>query len=637
MSKDRYDRSTEDFLLKYDLNNIETEWSAPTEFPDLRRYKAISIDLETRDPGIKDKGPGWATKDGEIIGVAVAAGDFHGYYPIRHANGPNLDVNMVLGWLKEQVSHPDSLKVFHNASYDVGWLGVEDIEVKGTIIDTMIAAPLIDENRLRYNLDSLARDYLGLRKDEKVLRTAAAEWHVDPKAEMYKLPARFVGAYAEQDAVVTLKLWDHFRRLLDEEALWDIFDLETRVLPAVIDMRRRGVPIDIDRMEQASGKLKTLASDIRAEIKRRTGIEVEPWSAASVKSVFDELGLEHPLTGLGDPSFVKDFLKEHPHEVPRLINSLREADKADTSFAGKLLELQHNGRIHCEFHPLRSDDGGTVTGRFSCSNPNLQQLPARVPEIKALIRGCFVGEEGEQFGSFDYAGQEPRILTHFAASMPGRLRHASVDSLVEEYKAGRGDLHQSVADLAGLTRKQAKAINLGIMYGMGKSKLANELHVSVEEAGELLDKHERLVPFVKGMAREATKRADKYGKIRTILGRACHFDMWEPAAWGQHKPLPLEEAEREYGTVGRGIKRAFTYKALNKLIQGSAADQTKLAVAQCYEAGHLPLMQVHDELCFSIHSDAQAREIKEIMEQGVQMKVPSAVDMDVKANWGLCD
>lgn len=635
--RDKYDTSSEDFLLRYDINNIETEWFAPTEFPDLRNCKAIAFDLETRDPNLTTKGPGWATGDGEIIGIAVAAGDFHGYFPIRHQNGPNLDRKMVLKWLQAQLDTPDILKVCHNAQYDIGWLRAEGVRVSGRVIDTMLAAPLIDENRLTYRLDALGKDYLGIRKDEKVLREAAKEWGIDPKSEMYKLPARFVGGYAEQDAVMTLKLWDKLRVELDEQDLWSIFDLESRVLPALIDMRFKGVPVDLDQAERARKELRSKAQQLKDAIKAKTGIEVEPWAAESVKKVFDELNLPHPMSETGQPSFTKDFLKDHPHEVVRSINTLRETDKADSTFIDSILRFQHKGRIHCEFHQLRGDDGGTVTGRMSCSNPNLQQIPARDPYVKKLIRGLFIPEDGERWGSFDYSSQEPRLLVHFAASLPSRMRHNLIDQIVAEYQAGDADLHQMVADMAGISRKEAKTVNLGIMYGMGKGKLANQLGISVEEASALLEVYDEKVPFVKGIANVATSQAEQHGRIRTIHGRVCRFDMWEPRGFGYNKPMRLEEAQKTYGSVGKTLQRAFTYKALNRLIQGSAADQTKMAMATLYEEGQIPLLQVHDELCFSVSSEEQAAKICEVMEQSTKLRVPSKVDQELRSNWGECE
>jgi len=335
-------------------------------------------------------------------------------------------------------------------------------------------------------------------------------------------------------------------------------------------------------------------------------------------------------------------LGAHEHPIAKQVVRLRELNKANTTFIENILKFSHKGRIHAEFHALRSDDGGTVTGRFSSSNPNLQQIPARDPEIKALIRGLFVPEEGEKWGSFDYASQEPRWLAHYCASITGVHRHPSIDDVVERYEADDADFHQMVADIAGISRKDAKTVNLGIMYGMGVNKMAGVLDVTVPEAKELLSEYHNRVPFVKGLATMTQTHAEKNGVIRTVLGRKCRFDMWEPKTFGIHRPLPLEEAQKEYGR--QGIKRAFTYKALNRLIQGTSADQTKKAMLDCYDAGYLPMLQVHDELCFSVDVDEQGnpdeeqiQEIASIMENAVEAKVPFKVDCAIADNWGQVD
>ena len=640
MARDRADKKTIDFLSRAEFGTLDTMWNTPTEFPDLSRYSVLAVDLETRDPNIKTKGPGWARNDGYVVGIAVAGGDESWYFPIRHQNGHNLDPKMTLRWFKKQMDTPHVTKVFHNATYDLGWLRQEGIEVRGRIVDTMIAAPLIDENRFSYALDPLAKHYIGMRKDERTLRAYAADFGVDPKADMWRLPPAAVGAYAEQDAVVTLKLWNYFEAQLDRENLTSIFELEASLIPLMLDMKTRGVPVDVDKAEQAGKGLRNKAQQIKQVIKDKTGVEVDPWAASSVEKLFGALNLDFPRTDAGAPSFTKQYLNAHPHEVCQMLVKLREFDKADGTFINTILEHAHNGRIHCEFHQLRSDDGGTVTGRFSSSNPNLQQIPARDPDIKKLIRGLFVPEDGQMWGSFDYSSQEPRLLVHFAAVLPDNMRHPMVDSIVEQYHTGDVDLHQMVADFAGISRKEAKAVNLGIMYGMGKGKLANQLDISPNEAGMLLDTHQTKVPFVKALAELASQQASRNGQIRTLLGRKGRFHLWEPRSWDANKrALPHDEAQKEYGP---GIRRAFTYKALNKLIQGSAADQTKKAMADCYSEGLIPMLTVHDELCFSVESEAQAKRIKEIMENGLNhiLKVPTRVDDDIPAlrnlpnNWG---
>ena len=641
MARDRKDKSTIDFYHRYDIDVIDKDWNIPCEYPDLTQYKQVAVDLETCDPNIKNEGPGWARKDGFIVGIAVAAGDYYGYFPIRHQNGHNLDPKITLRWFKKQMETPQIDKIMHNATYDLGWLQAEGIEVQGRIIDTMITGAVVDENRFSYSLDNLGRDWINMRKDEKLLRATAKDWGVDPKAEMYILPPSKVGAYAEQDAVMTLKLWERLRQEIEKQDLWNIWKLETSLIPTMLEMKTKGVRVDLDKADQIDIALKKKVEELKKFIKSKSGIEIQPWASDSVRQVFEKLDLKYPRTEAspskpeGSPSFTKQFLSNHPHEVCQSIVKLREFDKAGSTFIKTIKKHAYKGRIHAEFHQLRSDDGGTVTGRFSSSNPNLQQIPARDPEIKKMIRGLFIPDEGTRWGSFDYSSQEPRLLVHFAASL-GKLKHAMVDNIVEEYHNGDVDLHQMVADFAGISRKEAKTVNLGIMYGMGKAKLANQLGVSVEEASEILVTHKSKVPFVKDLADIASKQASEYGVIRTLLGRRCHFHLWEPKSFGYKRPLRYEEAMKEYG---QPLRRAFAYKALNKLIQGSAADQTKKAMADCYREGLLPMLTVHDELCFSVESTEQANKIKDIMENGLNdiLKVPSKVDDVLVNNWGEVD
>ena len=631
MVKDKKDNSTISFEERMMMDVLDVNWNIPPEFPDLTNCRQIAVDLETRDPNIRDKGPGWARKDGEIIGIAVATGDYQGYFPIRHANGHNLDPNMTLKWFKDQMNTPHIDKIMHNATYDAGWLRAEGIEIKGTIIDTMVAAPLVNENRFSYSLNNLGRDYIDMRKDEKMLRAAAKDFGVDPKSEMWRLPAKFVGPYAEQDAIMTLKLWDRLRIEIDMQELNTVFGLETKLIPILLDMKTNGVRVDLDKAEQAKQTLKARIKKLKKFIKDKTSVDIEPWANASVESVFKALNLNYPKTELGAPSFTKQFLQAHPNEVAQAIVKLREADKADSTFIDSILKHEYKGRIHCEFHQLRSDDGGTVTGRFSSSNPNLQQIPARDPDIKKLIRGLFIPEEGQKWGSFDYSSQEPRLLVHYCSVMGRGDRHPMIREVVDEYHKGDPDIHQMVADLAGISRKEAKTVNLGIMYGMGVAKLGAQLNLSTEEAKSLMAQYHERVPFVKTLADRMMQRASVNAKIRTIAGRLCRFDLWEPKTFGYNKPMKHDDAEREYGPQ---IRRAFTYKALNKLIQGSAADQTKKAMVDCYEEGLVPLITVHDELCFSVESDIQAQKIKNIMETGLELAVPSKVDQDLQLNWG---
>jgi len=632
-SRDQYHFLDQD-IKDMSWGNVDSDWTPPQTLPDLSHHNTVSIDLETKDSNLLTLGPGWTRKDGYVIGVAVAAGDSAWYFPIAHKSG-NMSRNAVYKWLQKLCDDEKITKVFHNALYDLGWLRAEGIEVKGRIIDTMIAAPLLDENRKWYNLNSLARDYLGEFKNEKLLKSAAAEFGVDPKSGMWQLPPRYVGKYAEQDALITLKLWDILSKKITKQECSSIFELEIDLLPVLFEMKTKGVRVDVEKAHQTKKDLTKIEESLVQEIIKETGVIVEPWVATSVAKVFDAVGLPYSRTEkAGAPMFTKQFLTNCSHPIAQKIVKIREINKANTTFVDTILEHSHNGRIHCDFHSLRSDGGGTVTGRFSSSNPNLQQIPARDPEIKKLIRGLFIPEEGHKWGSFDYASQEPRWLVHYCATLTGVDRHPQIDDVVKMYHEGNADFHQMVADMANIPRKQAKTVNLGLMYGMGKAKLANVMDIDIEEASRLLSTYNEKVPFLKSLSDKAMDRASNTGVIRTWLGRKCRFDMYEPVSYGFNRALPMEEAIKEYGSKGR-IRRAYTYKALNRLIQGSSADQTKKAMVECYKIGLCPTLTVHDELCFSINSQEQSDKIVEIMTTCIPgLKIPFEVDAELGDNWG---
>ena len=642
-----------------DLFN-ESVWTPPAELPNLSDASIMAIDVETRDPNLKTLGPGWFRDDGNLIGVAVAVDGWSAYLPFGHGvigdnrGYGNMSKTLVLRWLKDQLSYGMPV-VFHNAQYDLGWLLSEGIEIKNPVLDTMIAAPLLDENRFSYALSSLGATYLGERKQEEDLRRAAAQHGVDAKAEMWKLPAARVALYAQTDARLTLDLWHVLNRKLQEDGCQSILELELSLLPVVFEMRRRGVRVDLEKAESTKKGLLELENKLLMQVKKETGIWIEPWNARSLASVFDKLGLEYGRTAKsGAPSFTKHFLKTHDHPVAKTILEIREYNKANTTFVDTILSHQYQGRIHCEFNQLRSDGGGTVTGRFSSSHPNLQQMPARHLEIKKLIRGLFLPEEGCRWGSFDYSAQEPRWLMHYACQTLEGKEDPVVQQIIDRYQKDDFDFHQMVADLAGVDRTLAKTLNLGIMYGMGVGKMATVLgDISFDEAKALRNEYEKEVPFIREFATTVMEVAGRRKEVRTLLGRKCRFPMREKrgqklsvvhyetveAEWQEIMETPLDKRKSIYGPRW-GFKdpdkqkAAFVYKALNRLIQASSADQTKQAMADCASNGYIPMLTVHDELCFSIESDEQAAHIKELMEKCISMRVPSRIDIGIGDDWG---
>ena len=605
----------------------QTEWLPPEEFPNLSQHDEISIDLETKDPSLTKTGSGSVTKNGEVVGIAVAVEGWAGYFPIAHEGGGNMDRNMVLQWLKD-VLNTTATKIFHNAMYDVCWLRSMGFTINGRIVDTMIAAALCDENQFRFDLNTCSKRYTGLTKDETALYAAAKEWGVDPKGEMYKLPAMYVGQYAEKDASITLQLWQYLKREISNQDIESIFDLETELFPCLVDMRFLGVRVDIEAAHALKQELVQEEKLCLQKVKTETGIDTQIWAARSIAQVFEKLSLPFDRTEKTQaPSFTKNFLQNHPHPMVQYIARAREINKAHTTFIDTILKHEHKGRIHAEINQLRSDNGGTVTGRFSYSNPNLQQIPARNKELGPRIRSLFIPEEKCKWGVFDYSQQEPRLVVHYAS-----LQNLyGVNDVLDAYNEGDADFHTIVADMANIPRSQAKTINLGLFYGMGKNKLQAELGVDKETSDGLFRQYHDRVPFVKQLMDNVMQRAQQRGQIRTLLGRLCRFHLWEPNMFGMHKALPHDQALLEHGP---GIRRAYTYKALNRLIQGSAADMTKKAMLELYKEGIVPHIQVHDELDLSIESQDHADKIKEIMEHAVSLEVPNKVDYESGPNWG---
>ena len=605
----------------------QTEWVKPTEFPDLRQADTIAIDLETHDPDLKSMGSGSVTGQGKVVGIAVAVDGYSGYFPFDHEGGGNLEKSKVIQWFKD-VCESTADKVFHNAMYDVCWIRSMGIKINGNIYDTMIAASLVSENRFRFDLGSLGWDYVGRGKNETELVAAAKEWGVDPKADMWKLPAMYVGNYAERDAEITLALWRVMQKEISDQDLGAIFELETDLFPCLVDMRFLGVRVDVEGAHKLKQQLAEQEKELLHKIEKETQVDVQIWAARSIEKVFQKLSLPYERTEkTNSPSFTKNFLSSHEHPLVQCIAKAREINKAHTTFIDTIIKYEHKGRIHADINQIRSDSGGTVTGRFSYSNPNLQQIPARNKDLGPLIRSLFIPESGCEWGCFDYNQQEPRLVVHYASLD----QDASVFNVKNAYNEGDADFHTIVANMAQIPRTQAKTINLGLFYGMGKAKLQAELGVSKEKAEELFSIYHSRVPFVKTLMKSVSNRAQHRGQIRTLGGRLCRFHLWEPNSFGMHKALPFEQAVQEHGP---GIRRAYTYKALNKLIQGSAADMTKKSMLELYKEKIIPHIQIHDELDISVESDKQAQRIKEVMESAVDLEIPNKVDYESGKNWG---
>jgi DNA polymerase I-like protein with 3'-5' exonuclease and polymerase domains len=621
----------------------DTGWLPPSEFPNLAAARVLAVDTETKETDW-DRGPGWARGQGHIVGVSVATDDgARWYFPVRHEVEPehNLVPEHVFAWLRHEMSRKHQPKVGANLIYDLGWLAEENVEVAGELVDVQHAEALLNE-RGEVNLDYLGEKYLGEGKTTNQLYQWCADFYGgsangDQRGNIWRAPPRLVGPYAEQDAVIPLRVARCQYPLLEQEGLLDVLRMENGLIRLMIAMRRAGVSVDVDRAEALRVKLLGMEQEAQARLNHIAGSIVEVNKAATIVRAFDAMGLKYPLSPTGKPSFTQAWLKAQDNPVANAINEVRKLSKLRGTFIESYVLNGHvNGKLHGQFHLLRSDEGGTRSGRLSSSDPNLQNIPSR-DELAALIRGLFIPDPGhKQWRKYDYSQIEYRFLVHYAIG-PG------ADEARAQYADDPNtDYHDFVISMIKtmtgyeLARKPAKNINFGLIYGMGVAKLLATLGLSKEEGKKLFDAYHAAIPYAKAVMEMCSGLAEEQGYITTILGRRSRFDLWEPKN-GEGPALTLDNALRTYGH----IRRAYLHKATNRRLQGSAADMMKFAMWRCWEDGvfaatGVPRLTVHDELDFSDtgHSDEAFDYMQHVLENALPLRVPVRADPEVGPDWG---
>jgi DNA polymerase I-like protein with 3'-5' exonuclease and polymerase domains len=625
--------------------------------PDLRRVGVIALDTETRDDRLRaDKGSGWATGEGYVCGVSVAyreGGDIRAhYFPLRHPDSANLDPAQVFQWLRDLVASNAHI-VTQNGLYDFGWLrtdaGIlmppaERLEEIGAL------ATLVDENRHHYSLEELCK-WRGLPgKDEAALQEGAAALglpkRANPTAHIWQMPAHFVGHYAEQDAASTLAVFESLNPILDQEGTRGAYRLEVDLLPMVHEMRRRGIRIAVDAAERARDHLLQERDAVFTEISAKLGTNVgmaEIGRSKWLAETLDKHGIKYPRTAKGSPSFTagnSGWMPRHPHWLPPLIVKADRLNNAAANFLqGYILDHVVNGRIHAEIHPHRSDEGGTRSLRFSYSDPPLQLMPAHDEELTALIRGVFLPEVGEVWAKPDISQQEFRFIVHYGA----RHKLRGAQQAVERYRIDPDtDFHTFVAGLTGLERKSAKSVNFAKAFGAGVRKFAAMINQREGDARALYGKYDRALPFVHLLSKLCQRVAQRQGYLELYDGARRHWTDWVAQVdWTKGAgPCPHDEAERRVNDpshpwFGKGpLRRADTHKAMNALIQGSAARHTKLWMRAVWREGITPLLQMHDALECSVSSPEQAERVAQLGCEAVTLEVPIRLDLKYGRNWG---
>lgn len=660
----------------------ESQWRPPliSELPSWEGAKRIALDVETNDPYLRELGPG-VRRGAYIAGYSFAIEDGPKHYiPLRHKGGDNVeDIDNAMGWIINQAKNFEGEIVGANLSYDLDFLWADGVHFPGIKMyrDVQIMEALLDDLAMSYSLETISNKYLGIGKDETILREAAVSYGINPKKDLHMLPARFVGAYAEADAELPLKILRRQEKQAEEQDIFKIYNMESELLPVLVRMRQRGIRVDLnklDKIEQWSINEEKRALE---EIKRLTGCTIpfnSVWTATSLVGALESIGCKIPLTPkTKKPSIDKNFLNSINHPVAEGIKRARKVNKIRTTFANSVRSHAIKDRIHANYHQLRSsteedEDGegvGARYGRCSCTNPNLQQQPARDPEIGPLWRETYIPEDGELWCSADFSSQEPRQAVHYANTTKlGSVKvrtpegYGWVDAdfsakvMAEKYRNDiTTDPHQALADII-MGRKatkdergEAKIIFLGLSYGMGGAKLCRQLgyptimavydkvtkrsvdasseegrlivahggrifEAAGEKGQELLDKFDASVPFVRALNRVCSKAANKFGYIRTNAGRKCRF--------------PKDD-------VGNIID---DHKSMNKLIQGSAADQTKISLIALDKEKIFLTGQVHDEILASIKNREEGERIAEIMRTAYPLNVPNKVDLEIGRSWG---
>lgn len=633
----------------------ETGWRPPKYYPNLDAADVLSIDCEAKDTELSDFGPFWARGRGHICGFSIGTKDgYRWYFPVRHEVEPEMNLNPehTFAWLRD-VAKKQRCWVGANLIYDVGAFRSEGIYLQGDLIDVQFAEALLDE-RAEIALDVIAHKYLGVGKTTSVLKQWCQDYYATSddtwRQDIYRSPPRLAGPYGEGDADLPIRLAPVLYQRLQAEGLLSLFRMECELIPLLVEMRYAGVSVNLNKAEQLKEELKVRAADQHKKLESMLGFDVQVNSGDSVAKAFDAIGISYPRTKPsanypnGKPSFVKAWLKKQTHPVAQAISEVRRLDKLRSTFVESyILESNVNGKIYCSFHPLRGEELGTRSGRFSSSNPNLQNIPIRDPELGKLIRSMFCPDPGhEDWKKFDYSQIEYRILVSYAVGQ------GSDEARAKYCREPRTDYHKMTKALIEaaigqeMDRSRVKNVNFGLTYGMGVELLDSEyLHLGIKAAKQFLEHYHKGVPFAKPTLQAYMQLAARYGTISTVLGRKSRFDLWEPEGFDFDREdtpaLPYEIAIRKYGR----IKRAYTHKSLNRLLQGSAADLMKMAMLNLWKSGvfsytGVPRLTVHDELCFS--NPGAPKEawqfVKNTLERAIKFRVPILTSAAQGKDWG---
>lgn len=564
----------------------------------------------------------------ELVGLALAWGPQTAqaaYIPIKHFDTAGLSWQTVRAALQPALARPDVDMAAHNASYDLAMLGRYGLATKGRLVDTMVAAFLLDPGSRTLGLKDQAFSRL------KVEMTPISDLIGSGRDQltMDQVPAARAGRYAGADAAMTWGLAQTLLPELEAKGLTPLFrDIEMPLTPVLVEMEAAGIGLDVPLLHEMASEMASRLEETESEIQKLAGHSFNVNSTQQLAEVlFDELGL--PTDGLrktkaGTYSTSADVLDglRGKHEVVGLILEQRQLSKLLSTYVNALPEMVNprTGRLHTSFNQC-----GSETGRISSSAPNLQNIPIRT-EIGREIRRAFIADDGWLLLSADYSQVELRILAHISQD----------EYLLAAFARGE-DIHSSAASkvygipLSQVTRDQravAKMMNFATSYGVSAFGLAQRTGLSQPEAQQFMDRYFATYPGVKRYLDETRALAREQGYVETLLGRRRYFPILRTSSGG--------------GSQGYNLRQAAERAAINHPIQGTAADIIKIAMVRLHSALKRDglrarmVLQVHDELVLETPEPelAQtARLVAETMEGAYPLDAPLKVDLEAGPNW----
>jgi DNA polymerase I-like protein with 3'-5' exonuclease and polymerase domains len=532
--------------------------------------------------------------------------------------------------------------VYANARYDLEALLSLRLTVQNFIADIQVIEALLDEEKKSYSLASLSKDYgLPPKTRDKIESMLPRIGHKPNWSMLWKLPVDVVGEYAKYDAEATYKIYQLQKPKIVAEELTEVVELEAALAPVLLSMRMNGVPVDIPRAEEENARLFKEGEELLETI-RRDSPKLNPFSPLQLGEYIRELGYFPETTEKGNDSVSNEYLLASNDDRLKIIGKYRQQEKIRRDFIeGMILQSSYKGHLHPQWFQTRGssfmsgdDTGGTRSGRIACANPNLSQIPSRHPVLGKLVRSLFIPSPGNMWFKGDLSQQEPRISLHYAylLKLTGaeEARQAYLDDPHLDYHTLTRNMVNKVS-VFQIDRNQAKTINLGVAYGMGIQKLANGLGLPRNKAQTIIDNYHRGFPFMKELLYKAQGYAEARGYVKTVLGRRRHFDMWEPPYFQRGK-FPIRGKAAAIAAYGP-VKQANTYRAMNSIVQGSAAEQMKKMLIELY-AEKIPIyITLYDELGAPVADEATAKRIKEIAENVIQFEVPQVMEYKLQKTW----